>query len=121
MILKDGTKVLIFHRCEIEKDYIDEYIQGKVIKSELSHDLSNHGSPWYVINYTVLGEDGKNYFGNYGRPTLGDYFFMTTSDYKNYLKMISAEKEFEIEKLKIKTEALKEILSIIDKCSDTKE
>ena len=38
------------------------------------------------MNYTVIGEDGKEYFGNYKDPVLGDSFFMTQEDYIHYLE-----------------------------------
>ena len=46
-----------------------------------------------VISYTVLGEDGNEYFGNYGSHVLGDSFFMTKEDYADMLvqKNISSE------------------------------
>ncbi len=86
-ILENGTEVLIFNYISggLYKD-MEHYIRGNIIKSEMSDDLSYHGSPWYVVNYTVLGEDGNEYFGNYGEHTLGDNYFMTEEDYINYLK-----------------------------------
>ena len=89
--LNIGDEVLIFRYIRyirgwgINQDY-EHYTRGIVVKSEMSDDLSYHGSPWNVINYTVLGEDGTLYFGNYKHPTLGDSFFMTQEDYIHYLE-----------------------------------
>ena len=93
-ILENGTEVLIFNYISgwgLEQD-MEHYIRGTIIKSEMSEDLSYHGSPWNVINYTVLGEDGIEYFGNYGKHTLGRNFFMTEEDYIELCKQ-KAEKE----------------------------
>lgn len=60
---------------------IEDYIRGTIISSELSDDLSLHGSPYNVVIYTVLGEDGNLYRGNYDLPLLGNSFFLTEMDY----------------------------------------
>lgn len=87
-VLNIGDEVLIFRYIRewgINQD--DEcFIRGHVIKSEMSDALSYHGSSWYVMNYTVLGEDGKKYFGNYKEATIGNSFFMTQVDYIHYLE-----------------------------------
>lgn len=87
-VLNVGDEVLIFEYIrEWGIDQDDEhYIRGNVVKSEMSDDLSYHGSPWHVMNYTVLGEDGNLYFGNYEHPILGNSFFMTQEDYIRYLE-----------------------------------
>ena len=113
MTIDIGTKVLIFHRYEREKEYMCEFIQGEVIKSELSDDLSHHGSPWYVTNYTVLGEDGKKYFGNYEHPTLGDYCFLTIKDYIIYLKRVVEGCDKKIRELKDLKKSINELLDNI--------
>ena len=87
-ILNIGDEVLIFKYIQewgIDQDY-EHYIKGYIVKRKMSDDLSYHGSSWNVINYTVIGEDGKEYFGNYKNPTLGNCFFMTQEDYIYYLK-----------------------------------
>lgn len=86
--LNIGDEVLIFRYIRewgINQDD-EHYIRGSIVKSEMSDDLSYHGSPWCVMNYTVLGEDGTVYFGNYKHPTLGNSFFMTQDDYIYYLE-----------------------------------
>ena len=86
--LNIGDELLIFKYIPewgLHQDY-EHFIRGKIIKSEISDDLSYHGSPWYKMNYTVLGEDGKQYFGNYKHPHLGNSFFMTKEDYIYFLK-----------------------------------
>lgn len=87
-VLNIGDEVLVFRyiwEWGINQDH-EHYIRGNVIKSEMSDDLSYHGSPWCVMNYTVLGEDGIEYFGNYKHPTLGNSFFMAYEDYIHYLE-----------------------------------
>ena len=87
-ILNIGDEVLIFKYIQewgIDQDY-EHYIKGYIVKRKMSDDLSYHGSSWNVINYTVIGEDGKEYFGNYKNPILGNSFFMTQEDYVYYLK-----------------------------------
>ena len=71
----------------------------------MSHDLSYNGSPRYVMNYTVLGEDGTLYFRNYKHPTLGNSFFMTQEDYIQYLERKISSNQEKI--LKINEENLK--------------
>lgn len=86
--LNIGDEVLVFKYITewgLHQDY-EHFIKGIIVKSEISDDLSYHGSPWYKMNYTVLGEDGKKYFGNYKHPHLGNSFFMTKEDYIYYLK-----------------------------------
>ena len=87
-VLNVGDEVLIFKYIQewgINQDY-EHYIKGYIVKRKMSDDLSYHGSTWNVINYIVIGEDGKEYFGNYKIPTLGNSFFMTQEDYIYYLK-----------------------------------
>lgn len=101
--LNIGDEVLVFKYIRewgLNQDY-EHYVRGNVVKSEMSDDLSYHGSPWCVMNYTVLGEDGIEYFGNYKHPTLGNSFFMTQEDYIHYLERKIAnnqEKMLEINK-----------------------
>ena len=86
--LNIGEEVLIFRYIPewgLNQDF-EHYIIGNVIKRKMADDLSYHGSSWCVANYTVLGEDGKEYFGNYMTPTLGNSFFMTQEDYIHYLE-----------------------------------
>lgn len=109
--LNVGDEVLIFNYIRewgINQDD-EHYIKGSIVKSEMSDDLSYHGSPWYVINYTVLGEDGTIYFGNYKYPTLGNSFFMTQEDYIHYLERKIAnnqEKILELNKENQKNKAM---------------
>lgn len=101
--LNIGDEVLVFNYIRewgINQNY-EHYIKGNVVESEISNDLSHHGSPWYVMNYTVLGEDGNKYFGNYKHPTLGNSFFMTQEDYTHYLEkkiLSNQEKILELKK-----------------------
>ena len=102
-VLNIVDEVLVFKYIRewgLNQDY-EHYVRGNVVKSEMSDDLSYHGSPWCVMNYTVLGDDGIQYFGNYKHPTLGNSFFMTQEDYIHYLERKIAnnqEKMLEINK-----------------------
>ena len=118
--LNIGDEVLLFRYIRewgINQDY-ERYIRGKVIKSEISDDLSYHGSPWCVMNYTVLGEDGKEYFGNYKHPTLGNSFFMTQEDYIHYLGRKIANNQ---EKILEINEENQRIESMIKKVKSSKQ
>ena len=75
--LENGTKVLVFNyisRLGRNLDY-NHYVKGTIVDSEFDE----------VINYTILGEDGKKYFGNYKKHTFGNCIFMTEEDYISYL------------------------------------
>ncbi len=113
-ILKNGTEVLIFNYISggLYED-MEHYIRGNVIKSEMSDDLSYHGSPWHVINYTVLGEDGNEYFGNYGEHTLGSNYFMTEEDYINYLNSIIEINNERILEIKEENNKLEEMVKMV--------
>lgn len=111
-ILENGTEVLIFNYISewgLKQD-MEHYIRGTIIKSEMSEDLSYHGSPWNVINYTVLGEDEIEYFGNYRKHTLGSNFFMTEEDYIYYLNSQIEFNNEEILELKEKNNELIEMI-----------
>ena len=115
--LNIGDEVLIFRYIRewgINQDY-EHYTRGNVVKSEISDDLSYHGSPWCVMNYTVLGENGTLYFGNYKHPSLGNSFFMTQEDYIHYLERKIAnnqEKILEINKENKKIQQMIESVKI---------
>lgn len=103
-IISNGTEVLIFFESKnysnngVEKSFI----KGVVISSEMSEDLSNHGSPWYEHIYTVKGENGNIYEANYLSSISQEFYIRTIEDYINYLnykieenhkKIINIEKE----------------------------
>ena len=111
-ILENGTEVLILNYISgwgLNQD-IEHYIRGIIVKSEISDDLSYHGSPWNVIYYTVLGEDEKEYFGNYGHHTLGNSFFMTEDDYVAFLNRKISLNEERILEVEIENKKLKEMI-----------
>lgn len=84
-ILPNGTEVFIFNNRRIEgNDY--EYTKGVVVSSELSDDLSRHGSPWYEQIYTVIDEEGKKYRGCHGQGVSGDSYFRTPSEQVEFLQ-----------------------------------
>ena len=94
-IKPNGSEVLIFRHIEGKKPYEqndEEYIKGRILSSDWS-------SSWMM--YTVLGEDGNTYYGNYGRRIIGDSYFLTREDYIRYL-------ESKIEKIEEEKEMLEE-------------
>ena len=110
--LNIGEEVLIFRYIPewgINQDF-ENYIIGNIVKSEMSADLSYHGSPWCIMNYTVLGEDGKEYFGNYMTPNIGNSFFMTREDYIHYLKRKIASNQEKILKINEENKRIKEMI-----------
>lgn len=121
-----GDEVLIFESY-YNDDYdkginwyypIKPFIRGKVVSVERSDDLSQHGSPWHVTIYTVLGEDGKIYRGTYRHSIIGNSFFYTKGDYveclNNYIRL-NNEKVDEINKI------TREILDNIDLINGNKK
>ena len=103
-IIPNGTEVFIFKYIRAwGSDQDDEkYIIGTIQSSKTSDDLSYHGSPWYEQIYEVIGEDGKQYIGTYGRGVIGNSFFRTKEDHISVLKHRINENEQEILKLKEK-------------------
>ena len=93
--LEIGTEVLIFNDGNDwdSNQEIEDYIRGTIIKSEMSDDLSYHGSPWYEYYYTVVGENGREYFGRYGS------YFKTEEGYIGYLESYIVDNEKQILKL----------------------
>lgn len=111
-VLNIGDEVLIFKYIRewgIDQDY-KHYIRGYIIKRKMSDDLSYHGSPWNVMNYTVIGEDSKEYFGNYKDPVLGDSFFMTQEDYVRYLEREIRGNQEKILEINKKNQALQKMI-----------
>lgn len=109
-VLNIDDEVLIFRYFGKQLDY-EHFLKGKITNSKMSDDLSHHGSPWYVRYYTVLGEDGVEYFGQYMHSTLNDYLFMTKDDYLDYLKRKVAYNQDRIKEIKGQN---KKIQNIID-------
>ena len=122
-ILSVGDEVLVFRYVSTwgpKQDY-EHYIKGTIISSELSDDLSYHGSSWNEMTYTVLGEDGYTYFGNYMYPILGSSFFLTGSDYTSYLENQISSNQREIETLENKNFKLNAILKSLQNGDRTKK
>ncbi len=104
-----GTEVLIFNHIrdwgENQDNY--HYKKGVIEKSVVIQDPSYLSESSIRNFYTVLGEDGKNYFGTYGNGTIGGSFFRTKEDQAEYLTR-------EIRELQENTELLqKQILSLL--------
>lgn len=97
-ILPNGTEVLIFQNRRIEgNDY--EYTKGVVVSSELSDDLSRHGSPWYEQIYTVEDKEGNKYRGCHGQGVSGDSYFRTQLEQVEFLQYQIERNNDKIKKL----------------------
>ena len=84
----EGMEVLIF-RYIPEWGYNQDnehYIIGTVLKKEKYDDVSCHDNSWQKQVYTVLGEDGEVYTGNYGMGLVGNSFFRTREDQIKFLR-----------------------------------
>ena len=92
--LNIGDRVLIFngHNYSSDSYYyeegINDYKKGTVESFEMSHDLTGHGSGYYVWVYMVVGDDGMKYRGSYKEPTVGNAYFYTRKDYIKYLRSL---------------------------------
>ena len=92
---KNGTEVLIFKYIPGWKNQdLDHFIRGVVTERVPSEGLA---SP--IMCYRVLGEDGKEYYGNIGFHILGECFFLTRGLYIEYLKSSIASDEVKIREL----------------------
>ena len=56
------------------------------MKKEKYDDVSCHDNSWQKQVYTVLGEDGEVYTGNYGMGLVGNSFFRTREDQIKFLR-----------------------------------
>lgn len=86
--ITEGMEVLIF-RYIPEWGYNQDnehYIIGTVLKKEKYDDVSCHDNSWQKQVYTVLGEDGEVYIGNYGMGLVGNNFFRTREDQIKFLR-----------------------------------
>ena len=86
--ITEGMEVLIF-RYIPEWGYNQDnenYIIGTVLKKEKYDDVSCHDNSWQKQVYTVLGEDGEVYTGNYGMCLVGNSFFRTREDQIKFLR-----------------------------------
>ena len=107
-VLPNGTEVFIFKYIRewgLNQDDAN-YIKGRIQNSQLTEDLSYHGTEWRKVFYTVLGEDGKNYFGTYGHGSIGGSFFRTPAD---HIKALKNKKNQNKEKIQLLEEANEEI------------
>ena len=65
-IIPNNTEVLIFNsHMDFDSQLDATLIEGRIISSYESDDLSQHGSPWTEQIYSVQGEDGKIYKGKF--------------------------------------------------------
>lgn len=113
---ENGTEVLIF-----KKNFLDNrcdektFIRGTIIGCELSHDLSQHGSPWYENIYTVLGEDNNTYKGTYGSGFLGDCLIRTPEDHIAYLNRLISLNYDKIADLNVENAEYRKMISAVEK------
>ncbi len=99
--LNIGDEVLIFRYIPEwgpRQDY-ERYIKGQVINRKDDYLSVLHGSDWNVVNYTVVGEDDRTYYGNYIMPRVGNSFFMKVEDYERYLESTITKNENKINEL----------------------
>ena len=105
IIIPNGTKVLIFSKYGYSTK---PRMKGVIVDSEDSGDLSEHGSPWSVQIYEVLGDDGITYICG----SIGDYYFRTEQDYIKYLNSLIAGNNRAIKNLQKNNIELKELMKI---------
>lgn len=116
-VLENGTRVLIFKyvRGWSPNQDNEHYISGVIKSSKLSDDLSCHGSPYYEQIYFVLGDDGEEYYGVYGRGLLGNAFFRTIEDHITYLETEISQNNNQIKKLENINNRYKEIINDLER------
>ena len=104
-VLETGTKVLIFN--DIESMIDAPLLQGVVIVTK-KYEEDN------TINYIVLGEDGNEYYGSYGKKGLGNRFFLLKRDYIDYLTEASIKLEKKAKEKMREIAELKVTLALLD-------
>ena len=105
--LPEGTEVFIYKYNNFKLEYdIGKYIRGKVIRCELTDDLSQHGRPWCEEIYTVLGEDKKEYECTYGR------MIRTPEDHIRYLESLIHSNNDEINKRTKENDEYKNMIQV---------
>ena len=116
-IIPNDTEVLIFKYIKSLGPLQGNmnFISGVIKSSEISDDLSYHGSPWYVQIYEVLGEDGKIYKGSYGSASgvAGNYFFRTKTGHIQFLKNRIKNNKKEILKIQRMNEQYQEQINLL--------
>lgn len=107
-VIPNGTEVLIFHYIREWGTDQDEsnYVKGVIQSSKESYDLSYHGTTYNEQIYEVLGNDGKTYYGAYGRGIIGDSFFRTVDDHIKCIKNSIRINDEKITKINNKNELL---------------
>lgn len=119
-IIPNGTKVLIFRYIRISgmsefNQEDDRYITGVIKSSEISDDLSYHGSPYYEQIYEVLGEDGETYIGTHNIGLIGNYFFRTREEHIEVLKRKIITNNENILKLQEKNNEYNNQIALLEK------
>lgn len=114
-IIENGTQVFILYDSKnyYRKEDETKFVKGIVIDSELSDDLSYHGSPWYVQIYTVLGEDGNEYTATHPSAYIGSYFIRTTEEQIKHMKYVISKNKEKIESIEGQNKELEESLNLI--------
>jgi len=120
--LSEGTPVLIFkHYREkgLNQDNIN-YILGTVQNSYTVEEYGNIVGQERQF-YSVLGEDGQNYFGTYGTGTIGGSFFRTLDDQVEYLKDMVKKNQEKIMQLRNENETFCELATKISMMKELME
>lgn len=120
--LAEGNEIFIFNKIYEGNIENDAHVIKGIIKRQIySPDLFVHASPNCSATYEVLGEDGKMYYGNYGRSFVGDSFFLTKKDYIEYLYNEIVNNITKIKEIEMINTKINNILeSIQDDKNDTK-
>ena len=108
-IIENGTEVLVFSKYG---NPTMPKLKGIIVNSKDSGDLSQHGSPWSLQVYFVLGDDRITYFGTYGGSVIGDYYFRTKQNYIDYLNRLINGNNRAIIDLENKNKELRELMNI---------
>lgn len=115
-IFENGTEVLIFKDIKGRQD-TENFIKGTILSSEISDNLSYQESSLNVMNYKVLGEDGRIYVGTMNQY---DSFLMTKESYIDYLNnkiidnhKVIKRKNREIRDLNQQNEEIKDLIEYV--------
>lgn len=95
-IIPNGTEVIIPYKED------EEYITGVIESSEMSDDLSYHGSAYYEQIYKVFGDNGKIFVCTHGMGVACNCYFRTKEEHISFLKCKITQNEQKIKELEEK-------------------
>ncbi len=88
-----GDEVYLY---ESSLSLIDDFLEGKIIKGKVIsyeyYDYGYHGSGDWICDYTIKGEDGKEYLANYKHGYKKNYI-MSKEEVIERVTSFIAEKE----------------------------